>query len=154
IAVAHSAGSNTSNNLDLPGTDSQAAMDFLEARFPPQQNGSNPLIFHTDTGKVTDASNKQATEASYKQLKTLPHVATVVNPFSQQGQAQISKDKTTAFISVLLDVGGSELTQEIAQSVLNAGNPGVKAGMQVAVGGSVGTELSEPNTESSEVVGL
>jgi uncharacterized membrane protein YdfJ with MMPL/SSD domain len=154
IALAHGFGSNTSNNLDLPGTDSQAATDLLQARFPPQQNGSNPLVFHTTTGKVTDASNKQAIEASYKQLKKLPHVATVVDPFSQQGQAQLSKDKKTAFIPVLLDVGGSELTQEIAESVLNAGNPGVKAGMQVAVGGSVGTELSEPKTESSEVVGL
>jgi uncharacterized membrane protein YdfJ with MMPL/SSD domain len=154
IATAHSFGSNTSNNLDLPGTDSQAATDFLEARFPPQQNGSNPLIFHTATGKVTDASNKQAIEASYTQLKTLPHVATVVDPFSQQGQAQISKDKQTAFIPVVLDVGGSELTQNIAESVLDAGNPGVKAGMEVAVGGSVGGELSEPKTESSEVVGL
>jgi uncharacterized membrane protein YdfJ with MMPL/SSD domain len=154
IALAHGFGSNTSNNLDLPGTDSQAATDLLEARFPPQQNGSNPVVFHTDTGTVTDASNKQAIEASYKQLKKLPHVATVVDPFSQQGAAQISKDKKTAFIPVLLDVGGSDLTQEIAESVLQAGEPGVKAGMQVAVGGSVGGELSEPDTESSEVVGL
>jgi uncharacterized membrane protein YdfJ with MMPL/SSD domain len=154
IALAHSFGSNTSNNLRLPGTDSQAATDLLTARFPPQQNGSNPLVFHTESGKVTDVDEKQAIEASYKRLETLPHVATVVDPFSQQGAAQISKDKQTAFIPVLLDVGGDELTQQIAQSVLDAGNPGVKAGMEVAVGGSVGSELSEPATESSELVGL
>jgi uncharacterized membrane protein YdfJ with MMPL/SSD domain len=154
LALAHTFGSNTSNNLRLPGTDSQAATDLLASRFPPQQNGSNPLVFHTATGKVTDSSRKQAIEASYKQVKKLPHVASAVDPFSQQGAAQISKDKQTAFIAVLLDVGGSDLTQQIAQSVLNASNPGVKAGMQVAVGGSVGSELSEPKTESSEVVGL
>ncbi len=154
IAAAHSFGSNTSNNLDLPGTDSQAASDLLAARFPPQQNGSNPLVFHTPTGKVTDAKQKQAIEASYAKVKKLPHVASAVDPFSQQGAAQISKDKETAFIPVLLNVGGSDLTQEIAESVLDAGNPGRAAGMQVAVGGSVGTELSEPDTESSEVVGL
>jgi uncharacterized membrane protein YdfJ with MMPL/SSD domain len=154
IAASKSFGSNTSNNLDLPGTDSQAASDLLASRFPPQQNGSNPLVFHVRTGKVTDASAKQAIEASYKRVKKLPHVAEAVNPFSQQGQAQISKDKQTAFIPVLLDVGGDELTDQIAQSVLDAGNPARKAGMQVAVGGSVGSELSEPATESSEVVGL
>src|SRR5215470_2071593 len=154
VALAHAFGSNTSNNLRLPGTDSQAATDLLAARFPPQQNGKNPLVFHTPTGKVTDASRKQAIEASYARLKKLPHVADVVDPFSQQGAAQISKDKQTAFIPVLLDVSGSDLTQEIAQSVLDAGSPGVKAGMEVAVGGSVGGELSEPETESSEVVGL
>jgi uncharacterized membrane protein YdfJ with MMPL/SSD domain len=154
IAVAHTFGSNTSNNLNLPGTNSQAATNLLATRFPPQQNGGNPLVFHTTTGKVTDAKNKQAIEAAYKQLKTLPHVASVVDPFSQQGAAQISKDKKTAFISILLDVGGSALTQDIAESVFQAGNPGVKAGMEVAIGGSVGGELSEPDTGSSDVIGL
>src|SRR5207248_10237664 len=66
----------------------------------------------------------------------------------------ISKDKHTAFIGVLLDVGSNELTQDIAEDVLDTANPGKKAGMQVAAGGPVGTELSEPQTESSEVVGL
>src|SRR5512132_4554131 len=83
LAVAHTSGSNTSNNLRLPGTDSQAATDLLAARFPPQQNGGNPLVFHTATGKVTDSSRKQAIEASYNRLKKLPHVASVVDPFSQ-----------------------------------------------------------------------
>jgi uncharacterized membrane protein YdfJ with MMPL/SSD domain len=154
VAVSRTAGSNTSNNLRLPGTDSQAASDLLAARFPPQQNGSNPLVFRVRTGKVTDADAKNAIEASYTRVKKLPHVAVAVNPFSQRGAAQISKDKTTAFIPVLLDVGGDELTQEIAESVLDSGRPAVKAGMKVAVGGSVGSELSEPATESSEIVGL
>jgi uncharacterized membrane protein YdfJ with MMPL/SSD domain len=154
IALSQSVGSNTSNNLRLPGTDSQAASDLLEARFPPQQNGSNPLVFHTASGKVTDAKPKQAIEASYEAVSKLPHVASAVDPFGQQGAAQISKDQRTAFIPVLLDVSGSDLTDEIAQSVLDAGEPGVQAGMEVAVGGSVGGELSEPETESSEVVGL
>jgi uncharacterized membrane protein YdfJ with MMPL/SSD domain len=154
VAASHSLGSNTSNNLELPGTDSQAASDLLAARFPPQQNGSNPLVFHTGTGEVTDGKQKQAIEAAYTTAKRLPHVAGAVDPFSRQGAAQISKDKRTAFIPVLLDVGGDELTQEIAESVLHAGDPGRKAGMQVAVGGSVGSELSEPSTESSEVIGL
>src|SRR5215475_7092837 len=132
--MAKTFGSNTSNNLDLPGTNSQAATDLLAARFPPQQNGGNPLVFHTQTGKVTDAKNKQAIEAAYKQVKTLPHVASVVDPFSQQGASQLSQD--------------------IAESVLQAGNPGVKAGMEVAVGGSVGSELSEPDTGSSDLIGL
>ncbi len=154
VAVSQSLGSNTSNNLSLPGTDSQAASDLLASRFPPQQNGSNPLVFHARTGKVTDAQAKQAIQASFERARKLPHVVAAVDPFSQRGAAQISKDKTTAFIPVLLDVSGDELTQEIAESVLDAGNPAARAGLQVAVGGSVGSELSEPATESSEVIGL
>jgi uncharacterized membrane protein YdfJ with MMPL/SSD domain len=154
VTVSRVSGSNTSNNLSLPGTDSQAASNLLAARFPPQQNGSNPLVFHARTGKVTDASAKEAIQASYARVKKLPHVAAAVDPFSQRGAAQVSKDKETAFIPVLLDVSGDELTQEIAESVLAAGRPAAKAGLQVAVGGSVGSELSEPATESSELIGL
>jgi uncharacterized membrane protein YdfJ with MMPL/SSD domain len=155
VALSHVAGSNTSNNLNLPGTDSQAASNLLAAQFPPRQNGNSPLVFHAPAGtKVTDSQNKQAIEASYKQVRKLPHVANAVDPFSQQGAAQISKDGRTAYIPVLLDVSGDELTQEIARSVLDAGNPAAKTGMQVAVGGPVGSELSEPATESSEVIGI
>jgi hypothetical protein len=55
---------------------------------------------------------------------------------------------------VLLDVGGDELTDEIAQEVLDTAEPARKAEMEVAAGGPIGTELSEPTTESSEIVGL
>jgi uncharacterized membrane protein YdfJ with MMPL/SSD domain len=154
VALIHTFGSNTSNNLNLPGTDSQAASNLLESRFPPQQNGSSPIVFYTKTGKVTDAKYKQAIQESYTAVKKLPHVFSATSPFSQQGQAQISKDKHTAFIGVLLDVGSNDLTQDIAEDVLDTANPGKKAGMQVAAGGPVGTELSEPATESSEVIGL
>ena len=152
----HTAGSNTSNNLDLPGTDSQAATDLLAEQFPPQQNGKNPIVFQVPEGKgkVTDSQNKQAIEQSYKDIKGLPHFYSATNPFSQEGQAQISKDKRTAFIAVLLNVPNSEITQDLAQSYLDAGEPARKVGMKVAASGQIGSELSEPKTESSEVIGL
>jgi uncharacterized membrane protein YdfJ with MMPL/SSD domain len=154
VLVVRAAGSNTSNDLRLPGTDSQRATDLLAERFPPQQNGSSPVVFHTASGKVTDAKEKKAIEASHTAIKKLPDVASATDPFSQQGAAQISKNKRTAFIPVLLDVGSADLTQEIAETVENAAEPARKAGMEVAVGGPIGSELSEPATESSEVIGL
>src|SRR5262249_54533173 len=66
----------------------------------------------------------------------------------------LSKDKQTAFIAVLLDVPNSEITQQLAQKYLDAAEPARKAGMKVAASGQIGSELSEPATESSEVIGL
>jgi uncharacterized membrane protein YdfJ with MMPL/SSD domain len=154
FSLYRAAGSNTSNNLNLPGTDSQAANDLLEDQFPPQQNGKNPIVFRVTSGKVTDSANKQAIQQSYKNIKAQPHFYSAVDPFSQEGQAQISKDKRTAFIAVLLNVPNSEIDEELAQSYLDAAEPARKAGMKVAASGQIGTELSEPKTESSEVVGL
>ena len=91
----HAAGSNTSNNLDLPGTDSQAATDLLADQLPAAAERQEPdrLPGPRGQGKVTDSANKQAIEQSYKNMKALPHYYSAINPFSQEGQAQISKDK-------------------------------------------------------------
>jgi uncharacterized membrane protein YdfJ with MMPL/SSD domain len=154
VALVRLYGTNTSDDLNLPGSGSQAATDLLASRFPPQQNGASPIVFHTASGKVTDASSKQAIEASRTAIVKLPHVYSATDPFSQSGQGQISKDGKTAFIPVLLDVDANGLTQEVATSVLDAAEPARAAGMQVAAGGSIGNELSEPDAGLSEVIGI
>ncbi len=147
-------GAETNNNLSLPGTDSQRSTDLLEKDFPPQQNGSNPVIFHLSRGSVTDATQKHAITRSYDAIKKIPFVHSAVSPFSQEGAGQISKDKKTAFISVLLDVSSNELTTEQAQRVLDAADPGKKAGMEVVGGASIGSTLSPNDTSSSDLIGI
>jgi hypothetical protein len=123
VLLVRTFGSNPSDDLELPGTDSQAATDLLAERFPPQQNGSSPIVFHVDKGRVTNSKNQQAIEDSHQAIVKLPHVASATDPFSQQGASQISKDKGTAFIRVLLVFSGDELTEEIAQEAFD--HPGV-----------------------------
>jgi uncharacterized membrane protein YdfJ with MMPL/SSD domain len=147
-------GGNTSNNLELPGTDSQAASDLLAERFPPQQNGSNPIVFHTGVGKVTDQPRMQAIKDSRAAILALPHVDSAPSPFGKRSGSQISEDMQTAFIPVLLTISNEELTEEIAQRFLDAAEPARRAGMEVAAGGQIGSELSEPSTESSERIGI
>ena len=152
--LVRAVGAETDNNLSLPGTDSQQATDLLATEFPPQQNGSNPIIFHLSHGSVTDSASKQAIDRSYKAITQIPFVHSAVSPFSQEGAGQISKDKKTAFISVLLDIGSNELTTEQAQRVLDAADPGAKAGMEVVGGGSIGSTLSPNDTSSSDLIGI
>jgi uncharacterized membrane protein YdfJ with MMPL/SSD domain len=148
-------GADTDNNISLPGTGSQAATDLLQAGFPPQQNGSNPIIFHVrGAGKVTDKDNKQAITDSYKAIKKIKYVHSATSPFAQGAGAQISKDKKTAFISALLNVSSNDLTESQAQRVLNAAKPGKQAGMEVVGGGSIGSVLSPNDTSTSDVIGI
>jgi uncharacterized membrane protein YdfJ with MMPL/SSD domain len=148
-------GADTDNNVSLPGTGSQAATDLLQAGFPPQQNGSNPIIFQIrGAGKVTDKHNKQAITDSYKAIKKIKYVHSATSPFAQGAGAQISKDKKTAFISVLLNVSSNDLTEQQAQRVLDAAKPGTQAGMEVVGGGSIGSTLSPNDTSTSDVIGI
>ena len=149
-------GAVTNNNVTLPGTGSQAATDLLQERFPPQQNGANPIVFNIKSGKLTDNENQQAIKQSIKNIKHAPHVYSVTNPLSSAGQTAglLSKDKQTAFAPVLLDVGSSALTEEIAENVVNATKPAKHAGIKVAAAGNIGSTLSTEESEISEVVGI
>ena len=154
LVVAY--GPETSNDLALPGTESQQVQDLLTERFPPQQNGANPIVFHVEDGKLTDPDNQQAVKSAVKDLRSAPHVHSVTSPLSDAGKTAglLSDDKQTAFAPVLLDVGSSELDLEIASAVFKATQPASAAGIQVEAAGAIGTELSDQPTESSEVVGI
>ena len=155
-AAVSTLGAQTNNDLSLPGTGSQRVKDLLTDRFPPQQNGVNPIVFEVKRGKLTDADNKQAVTASVKAMRRQPHVFSVTNPLSSSGETAglLSKDERTAFAPVLLDVGSGELTPAIAGRVLDSTDPARKAGITTAAAGSIGTELSTEGTEQSEVVGI
>ena len=88
--VVWGVGAETSNDLSLPGTESQQATDLLASRFPPQQNGSSPVVFHAAKGKVTDSANKPAVEASSKALAKAPHVASAPDPFANAASGLVS----------------------------------------------------------------
>src|SRR3954447_9311007 len=128
VGAVRVVGSVTSNDLSLPGTGSQEAKDLLQNRFPPQQNGANPIVFHITSGKLTDQRYKQAIHDSVLAIKNEPHVHSVTNPLSSGGQTAglLSQDKQTAFAPVLMDVASSDLTEEIAQDVVDAADPATK----------------------------
>ncbi|WP_217921675.1 MMPL family transporter [Miltoncostaea oceani] len=156
LVLVSAVGADTSNDQSLPGTDSEAAKDVLAERFPPQQNGRSPLVFHVGDGTLEDGGTRQkAINGAATQIRKLDDVDSAINPFSTQGQAQLSEDGRTAFIGVLLTVGSDTLTTAQAQEVLDAAQPFAdRAGLELAAGGPIGAELSKPETESSEVVGI
>ena len=152
--ASHKLGSITSDNLSLPGRDSQKAKDLLEQRFPAQVNGSNPIVLKAASGKITDSSNASAVAATVKALEQTPHVTQAVSPLSEAGQGQISRDGTIAYIPVTMDVASGDLTDAEADAVVDATRAAKSAGFEVGVGGYVGAEVSQPATEISEAIGI
>ena len=154
VVAAGQAGSETSNNVSLPGTGSQNASDLLSGRFPSQAYANNPIVIATDSGKLTDSKYSSAIGKSVDQLKKTPHVGAAVSPLSQAGAAALSKNKKIGYISVTLDIGPGDIDDGEAQAVLDAADPAKQAGLQVAAGGYVGSELSKAETGNSDKIGL
>src|SRR5215467_980367 len=154
VGLKSQVGGITSNDQTLPGTQSQQASDLLAKYFPPQQNGSSPIVFHVSKGKITDKANKDAVESSYKALKKAPGVSSVTDPFGNASSFLISADGHTAWTPVLLKIGNGQVTEAVAQRIFNATKPAQKQGIEVAAGGTIGSVLSPSPTEKSEAVGL
>jgi uncharacterized membrane protein YdfJ with MMPL/SSD domain len=155
VASVRVLGAETNNTLTLPGTDSDAAYDLLAAEFPPQQNGANPVVFQVDHGKLADPDFRPAMDATYRTFEASPQVYSVSNPVGKNAAAAgiISDDGRTGIMPVLLNVGGGFITEELASKLLEATEPARRAGIRVAVGGQMGSVLSAPDTQESELLG-
>jgi len=155
LAISHSAGSKTSENLTLPGTDSTIATELLEDDLPEQAYGSNPLVLEAPAGKkLTEAKYAAAVAEVEKRLNALSDVNSAVSPLSPQGANFLSKDEAIGYFPVVLSVGPGEIDEEEAEKILDTAGPARQAGLNAAIGAYVGQQLSKPATETSEAIGL
>jgi RND superfamily putative drug exporter len=146
-------GSQASDNVSLPGTGSQQVTDLLSRGFPDQANGSSPIVLRAPAGRhVTDY--QQAIDQSVTALKANDLVAKVISPLDRAGVGQVSRDRTVAFISMYPAESLGDVTIEDAQGILDNADAAKDAGLRTSAGGPLGSKLSKPATESSEVVGL
>jgi RND superfamily putative drug exporter len=155
VLVGQAGESKTNDNLTLPGTGSTEATELLEDKLPEQAYGSNQLVFQAKAGaSLTQEKYATAIDESVKRLNELHDVNSAVNPLSPEGAAFLSKDRSVAYVPVILSVGPSELTEPQALAVLDAGKPAEEAGLKVSVGAYVGQQLSKPDTGASDAIGI
>src|SRR2546423_2885874 len=155
VAVSHTLGDNTNDNLSLPGTNSQKATDALSKSFPSQANGTSPIVLHVASGKLTDSKYSNAVNQASADVAKAPNVASAINPLTQQGASALSKSQSTGYISVTTKVSPGSLSVEDAQNIIDAAaKPAQAAGIQVETGGTLGQKVSKSGTESSELIGI
>jgi putative drug exporter of the RND superfamily len=155
VFVGQSGDSKTNDNLTLPGTGSTAATELLEGNLPEQAYGSNPLVFQARGGAALTAPKyASAIGQTVKRLDAMHDVNSAVDPLTPAGAAFLSKDRSVAYVPVVLSTGPGELTESQAQAVLDAGEPARAAGLRVAVGSYVGQALSKPDTGASDAIGI
>jgi RND superfamily putative drug exporter len=153
--LARGVGEQTSDNLVLPGTDSQQATDTLGDHFPEQANGTNPIALAVPKGKrLSDAPYKDAIDGVVKAYRQDPAIQKVVGPLSSEGAGQIDKSKSTGYISLWLKDSPSELSVDEAHKIIDVADPAKAAGVKVAAGGYLGQKVSKPSSHTSEVVGI
>ncbi|MFD3654118.1 MMPL family transporter [Streptomyces sp. NPDC058620] len=150
---AASASPATSSSFSIPGTEAQKAFDLLEQRFPggSADGATARVVFKAPVGeKVTDASNKAEVKDIVGELKSgSDQIASVADPYAANA---VSKDGSTAYISVSYEVNSMELTDGTREALEEAGTSAEKSGMTVEIGGDALQVM--PHTGAGEIVGV
>lgn len=145
-------GGQTQDSFAIPGTESQAALDRLEAVFPSVAGASATGVVVAPAGASVD-DEKATIDKLVTAIGDVPGVDSVVGPFDEYAGNAISDDKTMAIIKIQFDGASTDVTEETIADLKATAQIGDDAGMQVEFGGQVFQETSVPIT-ITEVFGV
>ena len=153
VALAQRAGENTNDNLSLPGTGSNEATSLLQQRFPNRANPAVPLLLRAPSGTLEDqryASAIAATASAYahdpaRRRRRQPALA---------GGRRAAQEPDDRLPLALAAGQAKRADRRRGARDVRRGRAGAGAGLQVAAGGYLGQQLSQPSAESSEAIGL
>jgi putative drug exporter of the RND superfamily len=150
FALNSTVGGKFLDEFDLPGSESQEAVDLMEEHgFDTRAGATGQVVFKADD--VDDSTVQRDMEALFDEIAEITAPSQVVSPYSPEGAHQISRDGTIAYAEVnLADRDSDELYDigtEAREVVANADVPGT----QVELGGDIAFEQPE---FSSEAIGF
>ncbi|MFE4215174.1 MMPL family transporter [Streptomyces sp. NPDC056844] len=150
---ASSAATATSSSFSIPGTEAQKAFDLLEERFPggSADGATARIVFKAPEGeKVSQAANKAEIQGIVGELKSgSDQIASVADPYKANA---VSKDGSTAYISVSYKVSSMELTDATREALEDVGHDAQDSGMKVEIGGDALQVM--PETGATEIIGV
>jgi putative drug exporter of the RND superfamily len=154
IAAFKGAGSEFSNSLTLPGTQSQSAVNALQRDFATRAGDQDQIVFATSSGSVTSAAAKARIGPALARVATLPHVVSVVSPYSASGAHQVSRDRTVAFATVTFDEQARSLPVRAIDRVIATAQAARSSSLRVALGGQAIEHAEKPSLGSATAIGL
>jgi RND superfamily putative drug exporter len=150
-------GQDIRDTFSLRGTDSQAAYDLLDERFPAAAGDSDTIAFKVSSGTLADAQAE--VDEALAEIAAGENIASVVGPFSPDAVGQVSADGTIGFATVTYNDTAYNLPLEAIESVAEvvAATNGESVGdATLAVGhsGQPASRLSNPEVGPGELIGL
>ncbi|MFE1884563.1 MMPL family transporter [Streptomyces diastatochromogenes] len=151
VGAVNSTGT-TSEGLNLPGTQSQEAIDLLQKEFP-QASADGAIarvVFEAPDGqKLTSATHKSEIQSLIAKLEKSPQVSSVSDPFAD---GQISKSGGIAYTQVSYKVAQADVSAAAHDVQAEVVSQGEKAGLTVSLGGNAVEDKA--SSKLTELLGL
>lgn len=152
FALMSSFGGESKQDYLQPGSESQAASETLQAKFPQKAGDTVQVVLHSEAG-ISSAVVRMNAEGILADVAAAPHVMGVASPFSQGGASQISRDGKTAYALVALDKTADEYTPAEAKALIEPVLAASDDTLRVEAGGPVAA-LSQTAPVGGEGIGL
>jgi RND superfamily putative drug exporter len=129
-------GGQTQESFAIPGTESQQALDRLEAVFPSVAGASATAVVVAPSG-ASIADEQSTIESMVTAIDAVPGIASATSPFDKYAGNAISADETMAIIRVQFDGPSTAVTPATLTDLKATATIGETAGLTVAYGGQV-----------------
>ena len=151
VALNSSFGGKFLDEFDLPGSESQEAVDLMEEHgFDTRAGATGQVVFKADD--VNDPAVREAMERVFDEVAEVTAPSEVVSPYSPEGAHQINSDGTIAYAEINLSDRDSDELYDIGEEARAVvADADVPPGVEVELGGDIAFEQPE---FSSEVVGF
>ncbi|MFK0170479.1 MMPL family transporter [Streptomyces sp. NPDC090306] len=146
VVLAGASGGKTTDAISIPGTEAQHAVSVLKAKLPAASGATTQVVFADEGGNVTSAAHKAGVEKTLKELKALPQVVAVSDPFTA---GSVSPDKQVALATVTYNTPAAGNVKDATVDGLKpAASDARHAGVQVEFSGAVYPQAAEVNSEA------
>jgi len=144
-------GSNYSQSFSLPGTESQRAVDLLQARFPAKAGDSGQIVF-ADAAGVRDPAVEARMSDVFARVAHVRGVTGVESPYAGNGARQVSSDGTVAYATVDFAERGNQIPTQSTDSIQSISFGARAPGLHVELGGQM--FQSKPAFGATELIGI
>ena len=147
-------GDGTKNSFDIPGTESQEAIDSLGRTFPELSGTSAYLVIVAPDGRtVDDGRTRELVDTAIEGMKDVPGVTEAVSPYADGNSIGISNNREAAQVQVQFDRELTDVTPAERDQLADTSDALEAAGYTVAFGGDVFTNTG-PQLSITEVIGV
>ncbi|PWU55868.1 hypothetical protein DLJ47_08170 [Micromonospora sp. S4605] len=144
-------GANYRNDVSLPGTESQRALDTLRERAPVAANTSVQLVLADPAGLERPATRDRVGQL-LDRVRGLPSVAEARDPYADPGA--LSADRTVGYATVTLTGQAGDVPDEDVRRLVDTARDAAGDGLRVEVGGDPVVAVEEGGGGPAEGIGL
>ena len=145
---------NENEGLSVPGTSAFRGSDTLNRAFPSSNTGTpGQIVVYGDPGAMKVTATQDVITKAIKDVKTLPSMGTVGNPFAEP--STVSPDGSTALINIRYTVNVNDIKPAMYTHLREVMAPVTAVpGLHVAYSGAPAAEAAGAGQDISELLGL